>query len=380
MQAIAEPEIADLPIFKNVIDRVAFLRARIVADRIGRSRLFFINLRSPSQESIAPIVNSVRDAYLSFINSQATNQDQQLLTLLNNEQRRKQTEIETLQERVKSLARQSVTNGNPVAFADADEAAPALFNPIAALNEKLHENELAILSRETQYGVAKAIIANQNLEPAPRDVENWIDTQSKVAELRATIANLRDDAENEAMVARRRELARNELKAKETKLRDSREELRPKAEEAIVVAMKERNAAKLATIAAELDVHGEEKKILEERLKEERSKVQKVSDSSLAFEFMAQDLQRQKTVAERIGDRIAAIETESRALSDVTVLAEAQTPAAPIATWPTRNIAIASVAGFATPFLLLTLWSGAGSALTLVRRKRIADDQESAQE
>ena len=359
IDVLAKPEIASLPIFDDVVDPVFFLRKRIQASPQRGTNVYTISLQSDNRESVAPIVNAVLEAYLALINTRQTTQDQALLALLKSEQRRKQTEIETLQERVKSLSRQSVSSGNPLARAFADleaAAAPVLFNPVATFNEKLYKNEVAILNLDTQYKVAEAIIANEDLKPNPKDVDDWLNDQLEVKELLAAIANLQGNADSTESSGRRRKVARTEMEAKEADLKALREKLRPQAEEAIVVAMKAHNAANLATIAAQLEAHKEEKKIVEVRLKDERSKVQKASDNSLEFEFMAQDLQREKAVADRIANRIQTIETEARALGDVTVLIKATAPKDSVNKFDMKRLMAVMGMAFLAPFGLFFLY------------------------
>ena len=108
---LAKSEIASLPIFDDVVDRVGFLRKRILVTPQRGTRMYTISMRSEHRESVAPIINAVREEYLSLVNRRSIAREQRLLTSLDEDQRRSAFEIKRLKERMAKLACENADQG-----------------------------------------------------------------------------------------------------------------------------------------------------------------------------------------------------------------------------------------------------------------------------
>ena len=354
---LAKPEIASLPIFEGVVDPVAFLRKRIQASPQRGTNVYTISLQSDNRESVAPIVNAVLEAYLALINTRQTTQDQALLALLKSEQRRKQTEIETLQERVKALARQIATINGP--------------RP-EALAEALNRLEVELVISEAELMVAKAKSTAEQFEPTLEAIRQRLESDANFAELQARFGELHARLDDPEIAQRRRDATRLEFEVAEKQLGEMRTKLEPETRVLLIEEHELRKRREIAALEVTFDARRQVVNELAARLTESRVS-DAGSDSSLEFEFMAQDLQREKAVEKRIAERIQTIETEARRLGDVTVLSNAATPQASVNPFAGRNLALASAAGFAAPFLFLGLWSAGGSLFAFPRRT-VRDD------
>lgn len=334
-EALSHPEVIGLPIFVGIEDRVEWLRRQIQAQPVGMSELFLISLESRHQDSVARVVNAVREAYLATLNTEVARQNESTLMLLEAERSRRFVEIQNDRDRLRELIRQQ--EGPAAAAASANSKMTAVVtsapSPGDVLQQQLSGVEMDMVLNQVELQTlqdtpppSEANITSSVLDQAVEQQPAVLAALAEVDRLQQQLIELESVT---APTSSRLTRLRESVTLAQTKLEDAKSKATPlaatellkEAKRGIEEQIKERQARheQLELMAG----------VLKKKVEDARKNSQSRGQNSLEAQFLQEDLARKESVYSRIVDRIEAIKTESRAQSRVTTLQEATTPIRP---------------------------------------------------
>lgn len=366
-EALAMPEIASLPIFKDVEDRVSWLSSRIAASPIGASDLLTISLRGHEKDSLAKVVNAVRNAYLNTLNTNTMRQSDSTLQLLDNERTKRFQEIESLRGRLKTLQKNSIDGAewNQQFQAVVDEEKKgntqkqvAILSILGSLQQSLANLEIELVVKGAELQTTKDLIAKKQIQVQAGAVQEAVELHPDVI---AILAEQRQLAE----LIRREEKFRPKEKLKvhhdkiaelDIKLATVRKELFPKVREQLVNEAKAQRGEQIEQWTSELENKRLTADALRKQIDEAKKSAKEAGANSLEMQFLAEDLNRKTGVYNRIVDRIEQMRTEMSAPTQVLTLQEAQTPIAAVDSGPIAKSLTFAGAVFFLPLGLFFVW------------------------
>lgn len=363
-EALAKPGITSLPIFDGVEDPVNWLATRIVARPVGGSELFTLSLQSKYKDSVAKVVNAVRDAYLASLGNDIIKQNDMTLAALEQERQRRYSEIENDRNRIRLLTSELDANGNKGTVTLNDKQIQ-IVSVVDDLARKLSELEVDML-----YEQAK-LQALDRLLKQPEDITIDEEMLVKLVEGEPEIQRLAAELEKqqEALAERSAVISKGatklggqvsklqeKVKELETRLATKRREAMPRAQKAALEFAKGEREKKLSEIKFSIEQKDSMATSLRAKIKKAREEAQQAGQNSLAKKFLEEDLDRKEKVYSKIVDRIEQIRTETRALTPVVVLLDAHEPVEPIGRGPVTQALMFATVAFLIPFAGFFLW------------------------
>lgn len=371
-EALAEPEVSSSPAFRGVEDRIAWLKSRVVASPVNGSELFVIGLSSPHQESVHKIVNAIRNAYLATLNARLVTESDSRLKLLDAERLRRYNQIQEDRERLKELNKQrSVAGGGEgMALGEGGErgGSTPLLSEVVVLQSELQRAEIDQIMAEAEVETTKGMMARaKEIVVSDEAVRQEVEGSEVVIALLARQARLAKELEEQKRVLSPARLQEREgaLAAVAQELQGRREELEPVVRAGLLDQAKEQRAEQLQIKEAKVQQQKLLADVLRQRLEAAKRRAQDRGETSLEFEFLAQDHRRRQAVYDRICDQVEIIKTELRAPNLVTVYHEAKPSLAAVGAGPTKKAGMAAGAMLLLPFAGFFLWE--------LRSRRIAD-------
>lgn len=363
-EALAKPGISSLPIFDGVEDPITWLSGRIVANSVGGSELFVIMLQSKYKDSVAKVVNAVRDAYLANLGNDTMKQNDLTLVALEQERQRRYSEIENDRNRLRLLASELDGSGNRSTVVLDEQQ----IRTVSVLEEL--QKQLTLLEVELSFGQAELSAVERTLkDPSEIKIEEQaisqaVDTHPETVQLLAELEKAQEglnalrktinkDSTRLGATLQKREEYVAELEAK---LEAKRKELLPTVREQLLEVAVKKQQEILQGRRLTIEQKETMCNVLRAKIKKAREESQQTGQNSLAKQFLEEDLLRKQNVYQKIVDRIETIRTESRALSPVTVLLDAPEPIEPVGRGPvTQGVMFAALA-FLLPFSGFFLW------------------------
>lgn len=359
-EALANPEIAALPIFADEEDRVTWLRSEIIANPVGNSELFLISLRNQHRESVAKVVNAVRDAYLATLNTEVARQNESTLSLLEAERSRRYIELQNDRDRMRQLTKDQNPSASSTPAVGMNKQQLRILSPVDVLQQQLSQVEVDRVVVEAELQALKDSMKTLNVKVHPEAVDQHVEGHPQIITLLAEIERKEEEIAKMASVvaptSQRITMMREALADVHEKIAEVRKDMAPEAGKSLI----EKNARERENHLSELETKRDQLKlmstVLTEKLNEARHEAQAAGESSLEIQFLQEDLARKEGVYSRIVDRIESIKTESRALSRVTTLQEATMPLEPMQSGLIKMTLAGALAAFFLPLGCFVLW------------------------
>lgn len=374
-EALAKPEISSLPIFVGMVDPMTWLRTKIVATAVSGSNLFTITLRDEHRESVAKVVNAVKEAYLAHLNTDTARRNDDILNLLTQEKDRKNGTIEQLKGRLKQMIKESSANGNLINPDGARAPAIAAFSMADFLKQQITGAEVEIVMKEAELGVLQQSLApDGEIQIDPGDLELALDEHPEV---RKIVQDRLDREEELAAIAAKAKpdspaltRKREELKSLEEKILTARKKVGPKVTDDLLAEARRIRGKRIQEVRDELENAKRHKEILEQKLATTKKDAQIESATTLDIGLVQDELDRAQSTYKRIVDRMEEIKTESRTTGMVETLRDATEPKEAVDNGPVPRALMFGLVAFMLPFGGFFLWE--------LRSRRVSDAEDFA--
>jgi len=354
-------------------DKVKWLEEKISVRSVGDSEFFVVSYTSTSPDHAAVIVNAVIDAFQVVRGSADAQRTQKIVELLDTEQRRRESRVGELRERVRQMTKDA-TGKDPFSVnAEQETAAP---NPLSGLHLQLADAEVKRTVAEVQLQALEESIAASQFEIPDGAIQEAVDNHPDVQAVEAAIAGRTNTlTEYEGTLVGGKEHPRYvELSEVLEEDKGRLERARERAAQNIRTEMRgdweNRREAELAKLRSQVEDYRMMQQAFQ-RLCDENVQARKASSSiSLDLEFARIELARAQEIRNRIADRIETLKTEQRAPDRIDLQKVASAPQVPVEMLPVKKLGLLSLALFCLPFSLAVGWE------LVVRRVGDADRLE----
>jgi capsular exopolysaccharide synthesis family protein len=306
------------------------------------------------------LANAIMDGYLALHAANANEDAKRVVELLEEEKGRRAEEVRIFQDRVRLLTK-SATEDDP-ALLHGDERVIVQQNPVAGLEQRrlAAEVERAVLEAKLQAAEEAAGDAAGS-EVSADEVDAALDANPELQALQRQFATLtaqlgehrRRSRDPDDSGARR---LSSEAQDAAASLEATVAKLRPRLKSELRRRLSSQRRRRMAELKDEI----EDQRILErtwqERIDEQRKRIERVGDKSVDLDFARAELERAQDVFQRISDRIVVLQTEMSAPSRAAPLKRAETPSRPIEIVPYKRLAAACLAALCLPFCLAIGW------------------------
>ena len=359
-EVAASPGIAEIPELAGRSDSAVWLRDHIEVTSSGRSELYEVTFASESPEHASQLVNAVVDRYLRLYRDTELEHTNQVLTLLEGEQRERTQEIASLRQQIHARVREA--SGTDPYAARINANIVALNHPLVDLQQQVTRTELDLEVLAAKIDAYQKRADGQDYVPPPAKVDRQVREDAEMQELQYLIAQLRleqfrlttSSAKGESdpqyqkidVEVRQHELRRKELREKLG--RDAEAELRDE------VAFE--RVQRLEELKAEHEAEKLRLARLQARYQEQQQELQVSSGESLELQFAQAELERKEKVYALIADRAIALRTEERAPNQVRIVRRATPPKRPVELFPLKALAASTLGCLLLPFLLAFAW------------------------
>ncbi|MFW6107023.1 MAG: polysaccharide biosynthesis tyrosine autokinase [bacterium] len=354
-------------------DKVKWLGDKINVKSVGNSEFFVVSYESPNRQNAADVVNAVIDAFEVARGSADADRTQKIVELLDTEQRRRESKVSELRERVRQMTKEA-TGKDP--YAAKPEAETAAENPLSGLHMQLADAEVKRTVAEVQAQALEQSIASSEFEIPDGVIQEAVDNHSEVQAVEEAIAaRTKTLAEYEGTLVGGKEHPRYvELSEVLAEDKDRLERVRQQASQEIRSKMRgdwhNRREGELAELQSQVEDYRMMQQAFQKLCDENIESRQATSSISLDLEFARIELARAQEIRNRIADRIETLKTEQRAPDRIDLQKEATPPQVPVEVLPVKKLSLLSLALFALPFSLAVGWE------LLVRRVGDADRLE----
>lgn len=349
-RAIGKPEIAGFPEIKSTPDPIGWLSSRVSVNSVGNSELYHLSFTGPDPGHAAKIADVVSEAYFQVYTQDDAERTQRVIELLEHEKQRRAEEVRLKQENLRELTKE-LTGRDPIVGA----LQPlALDQPLAKLQAHIVNSQVEGEMLKAELQALEELAAQDRLEVPPGVVDR----------------QFADHAIHAELAARREQLAKTELHAREgkkspvyLKLETEVKQLEDRAEKIrkdLVAQVKEQMLAKrnekLDEMRRRLEGHQLSEGVLRERYDEQVKLLKKDNGQTLELEFARSELEREESVYTRLADRAFQMRTELRAPGRISIMRRADIPTSPVEAIPFKLIALAAAASLCLPFGLAFAW------------------------
>lgn len=377
-EALAKPEISSLPIFNGVIDPIKWLSEKVVASPRPGSNLLTISLRDEHKESVAKVVNAVREAYLANLNTDTARRNDALIGTLEAERNRRQVIIETDRTRLRTLVRDAVEKGAhipiDIGFGDR-KSAGTVISPADVLKQQITDTVVSnVINEATLKVLSQSLSPDGEIKIDADTLQLALDDQPEIMKLNVDLKR----AENSLVEGAQKlhpdsghlKKLQEEVKTITEKIATEKKKLAPKVDQELIAEERKNRQRRIKELAETIDREKKLKEVLEEQLEIAKRDSQGQGEASLDIELIKDNLEREMAVYDRIVERIDQIKTESRTQNQIHVWQEATEPKQATGTGPIpRSLMFAAVA-FCLPFGGFFLWE--------LRSRRVADAEDFA--
>jgi len=358
------PEIAATPEFRYEQDITRALARKLKTMPRGESDIYVVSFTSQSPHHAELIVREVVGAYLAFNRKLDSEQQNQILRLLQDQKEARYEEMNELREKVRSLSME-LTGVDPFTKTGPNQEQSKANSSISALQTDIVRYEVAqdILAAHLRAEEEKLKAAEEELPIDEKErIEKRIETdptyenyQDRIDELRKKQATFQRTSQKLDKNPLYRQLL-TQLKAEQESQQAWAKELRS---ELTAAALRDRGVAaneKLKALQTEFTLGATRLKILNEKFEQRLNAAKQVAGDSLGLQFHQAKLDQITKIHDEISSRILALTTEQRAPERVLPFKEATLPVRPDEAIPWRNIGLAASLAAILPLVLVVLW------------------------
>jgi polysaccharide biosynthesis transport protein len=378
----ALPEVASLTEAREANSVDEWLERNLKVKLRGQSELCEIVFSAHDPVTSMKVANAVMESYLSLYRDISGLETNRIIDLLTQEKQKRESEVTTLQERVRALTKQT-TGSNPLFVTGAQ---PTLLpaDPLSQLEAKQTSSEFELAFHSAKLKALEEMPKTEQAKPElpTARIELAVESNEEIKQLKADVAALQAQLRAYEYVVAKADRDPNVTRIKkdlaqvERELAEKRAEIRPAIEKELLASVAtgthDSIADEVAKVKATIREEQLRKELLDKQVADQRRKLDVGSEASLELEFARSDLRRAEEVYQRISDRIMILKTEQKAPARATAIMKAIPPLSPREALPYKRFAAGAAGALCAPFALALLWER--------RTRRIANVKQLALE
>ncbi len=325
LAAVADAaENADLESFRDVDNRVGFLKKNVQVNVGTQDEIINIYAELPNAKDAAQIVNSVVDAYVTKYAEQRRTNTVEVLNILRKEKERRDSELEDRRRALDDFRRQHT------ALAVSIERENVITARFASLAEELNHTEIGLLEAKARYNRAKNMFETPSLRMSLLEAASMDQRAMRDVDLERSIQSM-----EQALTAERTRWGEGHPRVKllNESLTEQRKRLKKQQQ---------------AIIEAHVDALRQEFEVLEHKRNELRTAydtqfklAMDVSNQAMQLAGLKDALSRTEKLCDILDDRIKELNlTEEVGAMNVTIMEVAGPAGAP--SYPIRSRFLAS--------------------------------------
>jgi capsular exopolysaccharide synthesis family protein len=363
-KVVADKTVASVPMISQAKDPVNVLRTKVKIAASAGNRLMDVRFQDADPKTAAAVVNTLVDEYLrsrrSIEQIRTSNQERNVLAAL----AKAESEVEGAKQRVRDLSLQAVKTDTVIGESESGRVDTSYLDDLRMkrmeLNSQMSVLQLnlaelkAAYDRDVELEKSELASTNRTVEISDEMLDKDIVVMTSFALLEDARVKLKDLELNTSVgqknpifvnVKRRVDFLEKEY----GRLRESRrKELSERGSTSNLVDRR-KSIVELEGQIAGMRI---EKDVMESQTKDYLTSLKQASATGVDLQFATADLEEWNDIRSTVHQRRVKLQTERDATDSVRELERAIPPRLPVEELPTKQILMASAAGFGIPFLL----------------------------
>jgi len=363
-KVVSDKTVASVPMISQAKDPVNVLRTNVKVAASAGNRLMDVRFQDTDPKTAAAVVNTLVDEYLrsrrSIEQIRTSNQERNVLAAL----AKAESEVEGAKQRVRDLSLQAVKTDTVIGESESGRVDTSYLDDLRmkrmGLNSQMSVLQLnlaelkAAYDRDVELEKSELASTNRTVEISDEMLDKDIVVMTSFALLEDARVKLKDLELNTSVgqknpvfvnVKRRVDFLEKEY----GRLRESRrKELSERGSTSNLVDRR-KSIVELEGQIAGMRI---EKDVMESQTKDYLTSLKQASATGVDLQFATADLEEWNDIRSTVHQRRVKLQTERDATDSVRELERAIPPRLPVEELPTKQILMASAAGFGIPFLL----------------------------
>ena len=363
-KVVSDKTVASVPMISQAKDPVNVLRTNVKVAASAGNRLMDVRFQDTDPKTAAAVVNTLVDEYLrsrrSIEQIRTSNQERNVLAAL----AKAESEVEGAKQRVRDLSLQAVKTDTVIGESESGRVDTSYLDDLRMkrmeLNSQMSVLQLnlaelkAAYDRDVELEKSELASTNRTVEISDEMLDKDIVVMTSFALLEDARVKLKDLELNTSVgqknpvfvnVKRRVDFLEKEY----GRLRESRrKELSERGSTSNLVDRR-KSIVELEGQIAGMRI---EKDVMESQTKDYLTSLKQASATGVDLQFATADLEEWNDIRSTVHQRRVKLQTERDATDSVRELERAIPPRLPVEELPTKQILMASAAGFGIPFLL----------------------------
>jgi len=363
-KVVADKTVASVPLIAQAKDPVDLLRKSVKVSASAGNRLMDVRFQDPDSKSAAAVVNTLVDEYLrsrrSIEQIRTSSQERNVLAAL----AKAESEVEGAKQRVRDLSLQAVKTDTVIGESESGRVDTSYLDDLRMkrmeLNSQMSVLQLnlaelkAAYDRDLESEKSELASTNRTVVVSDEMLDKDIVVMTSFAMLEEARVKLKDLELNTSVgqknpifvnVKRRVDFLEKEY----ARLRESRrKELSERGSTSNLVDRRR----SIVELEGQISGMRIEKDVMESQTKDYLTSLKQASATGVDLQFATADLEEWNDIRSTVHQRRVKLQTERDATDSVRELERAIPPRLPVEEWPTKQILMASAAGFGIPFLL----------------------------
>jgi succinoglycan biosynthesis transport protein ExoP len=363
-KVVSDKTVASVPMISQAKDPVNVLRTNVKVAASAGNRLLDVRFQYTDRKTAAAVVNTLVDEYLrsrrSIEQIRTSNQERNVLAAL----AKAESEVEGAKQRVRDLSLQAVKTDTVIGESESGRVDTSYLDDLRMkrmeLNSQMSVLQLnlaelkAAYDRDVELEKSELASTNRTVEISDEMLDKDIVVMTSFALLEDARVKLKDLELNTSVgqknpvfvnVKRRVDFLEKEY----GRLRESRrKELSERGSTSNLVDRR-KSIVELEGQIAGMRI---EKDVMESQTKDYLTSLKQASATGVDLQFATADLEEWNDIRSTVHQRRVKLQTERDATDSVRELERAIPPRLPVEELPTKQILMASAAGFGIPFLL----------------------------
>jgi len=363
-KVVADKTVASVPMISQAKDPVNVLRKKVKIAASAGNRLMDVRFQDADPKTAAAVVNTLVDEYLrsrrSIEQIRTSNQERNVLAAL----AKAESEVEGAKQRVRDLSLQAVKTDTVIGESESGRVDTSYLDELRMkrmeLNSQMSVLQLnlaelkAAYDRDVESEKSELASTNRAVEISDEMLDKDIVVMTSFALLEDARVKLKDLELNTSVgqknpifvnVKRRVDFLEKEY----ARLRDSRRKELSERGSTSNLADRRNSIVALEGQIAGMRIA---KDVMESQTKDYLTSLKQASATGVDLQFATADLEEWNSIRSTVHQRRVKLQTERDATDSVRELERAIPPRLPVEELPTKQILMASAAGFGIPFLL----------------------------
>ena len=363
-KVVADKTVASVPMISQAKDPVNVLRKKVKIAASAGNRLMDVRFQDADPKTAAAVVNTLVDEYLrsrrSIEQIRTSNQERNVLAAL----AKAESEVEGAKQRVRDLSLQAVKTDTVIGESESGRVDTSYLDELRMkrmeLNSQMSVLQLnlaelkAAYDRDVELEKSELASTNRTVEISDEMLDKDIVVMTSFALLEDARVKLKDLELNTSVgqknpifvnVKRRVDFLEKEY----ARLRDSRRKELSERGSTSNLADRRNSIVALEGQIAGMRIA---KDVMESQTKDYLTSLKQASATGVDLQFATADLEEWNSIRSTVHQRRVKLQTERDATDSVRELERAIPPRLPVEELPTKQILMASAAGFGIPFLL----------------------------